>query len=677
MKKINILIIILAVIPAFAQAKEHFYTISQTPTWVKPVVYDASLADKKTMKFGLADILYDIQIDASRKTTLYYSHSVSKVLTQAGLERAANLKIVFDPASSFVRLHKAAVYRNGKTINQLKEDNLFVQDVGSQGKMFNGEKKLTLLLQNIQIGDIIDFSYTIENKDKDSLFFNEELRPRLSSQLSSIRVLHHSLKPLYIDHSPAIAKPTITQRQGVTEYMWRVSHLPEITTESNIPYWHEINPFIRFSELKDWHEFSQLIQPFYTARTTESTETLAVARTIDKANQTPEEKMIAAVRFAQNNIRYINKDIGESGIIPSQPDITLRQGYGDCKDKALLLIELLRYLGIKAYPGVVNSKKIKMLAKTVPITSLYNHVIVYAELKGKHYWFDATANLSEGDLVHTTQPDFGEAFIISDTVPNIISMRQPLSPYPLEQLYFTYDFSQGFGKPGIIKRHKILMGKEANNLRKDLDKNGKQAFSKSILSKLSNAYSGLKPKTEATIREDKKTNRYDIEQDFILPMDDHEEWSLTIPDSASGLSVSSSITRTMPYHLRYPNSLTVQREIILPVAANQTNAKPVKKIFRHPAFEADYEIKLTGNKVIINFRSKTLSDAVEAKDFAAYYTQVKALNKLLGERTFRLKSGAVSKPFPVTEWLLLLAIGWFTGILTAVYFRKSRFIGLL
>ncbi|NEL80598.1 MAG: transglutaminase domain-containing protein, partial [Xanthomonas perforans] len=100
--------------------------------------------------------------------------------------------------------------------------------------------------------------------------------------------------------------------------------------------------------------------------------------------------LLRAVAFVQGEIRYVGLDMGENSHAPHTPEVTLRNRYGDCKDKATLLIALLQLAGIRAEPVLVSSDKGHGLDLRLPSPYAFDHVVVRAHLPQGEVWVDAT-----------------------------------------------------------------------------------------------------------------------------------------------------------------------------------------------------------------------------------------------------------------------------------------------
>ncbi|MDN3684408.1 transglutaminase domain-containing protein [Vibrio sinaloensis] len=84
-------------------------------------------------------------------------------------------------------------------------------------------------------------------------------------------------------------------------------------------------------------------------------------------------------------MRYLGMENGIGSHAPRQPEQILQQGYGDCKDKTLLLTALLRAIGVEAHPALVSTAFRDHLTEQPSGHSAFNHVIVTFEFAGKQF----------------------------------------------------------------------------------------------------------------------------------------------------------------------------------------------------------------------------------------------------------------------------------------------------
>ena len=95
--------------------------------------------------------------------------------------------------------------------------------------------------------------------------------------------------------------------------------------------------------------------------------------------------------WVQSNIRYIAFEQGMRGLIPHSGSYVCEKRYGDCKDMANLIVNMLRLGGVKAYHTWVGTRDLPYRYTKVPTPLTDNHMIAtYISSDGKYYYLDAT-----------------------------------------------------------------------------------------------------------------------------------------------------------------------------------------------------------------------------------------------------------------------------------------------
>ncbi len=101
------------------------------------------------------------------------------------------------------------------------------------------------------------------------------------------------------------------------------------------------------------------------------------------------EKAQAILEYLDKEVRYTGIEFGEAAIVPHSPSETLTHKYGDCKDKATLLVAMLRTAGIPAYLALLNAGSRMDVPEDLPGMGLFDHAIVFVP-GDPDLWIDAT-----------------------------------------------------------------------------------------------------------------------------------------------------------------------------------------------------------------------------------------------------------------------------------------------
>lgn len=111
------------------------------------------------------------------------------------------------------------------------------------------------------------------------------------------------------------------------------------------------------------------------------------------AASTREDKIATALARLHKEVRYTGVEFGEAALVPHQPKDVLERHYGDCKDKATLLVGMLRKMDIPAYVALLRTGPSLDIDPSLIGMGMFNHAIAYVP-GSPDYWIDATAEFA-------------------------------------------------------------------------------------------------------------------------------------------------------------------------------------------------------------------------------------------------------------------------------------------
>lgn len=83
-----------------------------------------------------------------------------------------------------------------------------------------------------------------------------------------------------------------------------------------------------------------------------------------------------ALAYVRRRVRYVAVEVGIGGYRPGAPEEVLKRGWGDCKDKAILLSDILQSLGVTSHLALVALAPDDRIDRDFPSPHQFNHVIV-------------------------------------------------------------------------------------------------------------------------------------------------------------------------------------------------------------------------------------------------------------------------------------------------------------
>jgi hypothetical protein len=224
----------------------------------------------------------------------------------------------------------------------------------------------------------------VGSTDTHPILYNEVVVESPQSSPLAIDVLHG--KP---DRDTTETK----DGRSVRRMVW--DNPPSIPEEPLAPRLSESLPVVVGSTFASWHDFREWYRGAVAGFTEPDDQVRRLALDLTKGKKTREEKLKAIFDFVADDIRYVNYVSGEWWL-PNRPQELLARRQGDCDDKAMLLITLLRSIGIEATEVLVQTRytgEPSLLRSEKAAIPIFDHGIAYlpGQNGGPGMWLDATS----------------------------------------------------------------------------------------------------------------------------------------------------------------------------------------------------------------------------------------------------------------------------------------------
>lgn len=182
-----------------------------------------------------------------------------------------------------------------------------------------------------------------------------------------------------------VAYSAQTNADNSLVYHWEIKDVPRMYDEEDMPPYEMVLQRLFVSTTPDWQAISKwywnLSESHLAATTPE------MKQEVDKltaGNKTDTDKLHALFYYVSKKIRYmgLTPETNRPGFEPHDVCITFDKKYGVCRDKAALLVSMLRTAGFNAYPVLINIGAKR--DQEVPEPD-FDHAIVSVELKKGDY----------------------------------------------------------------------------------------------------------------------------------------------------------------------------------------------------------------------------------------------------------------------------------------------------
>lgn len=267
-------------------------------------------------------------------------------------------------------------------------------------------KKFTM--PAVEDGCIIEIAYEIENlkpilsMDFADTFFCKNFYPMEEDIMEIVLPAGTELK--YKKFRTDIT-PQITAYGNKTKYTLTNTKQKEIIPESRMPSLLDRDTFPQLSiwTLNSWDMISKWYINLIKEQMKSNNELENFTKQLIADKKTDEDKINAIFNFVSQNIRYIAVLLGPYTHKPHEAFEIFEKRYGDCKDKTVLLLTMLRIAGIEGIPALVPSNG-KYFDDSIPSLNAFNHIIAAVPFKDKYFWLDATNEVASFDSPPFTLP---------------------------------------------------------------------------------------------------------------------------------------------------------------------------------------------------------------------------------------------------------------------------------
>ena len=130
------------------------------------------------------------------------------------------------------------------------------------------------------------------------------------------------------------------------------------------------------SALQSWEEAGHSYHALFDNGENPETEIASQVQKLSSVKSDELSKIDALYTYVSRQIRYVAVEIGVGGYQPHLPADVYKNKYGDCKDKATLLISMLNKIGLRGYPALVGTRGDVEADPAAPTLATFDHMIV-------------------------------------------------------------------------------------------------------------------------------------------------------------------------------------------------------------------------------------------------------------------------------------------------------------
>ena len=610
---------------AAAQGDEKITAIDR-PDWVTLIEPTKGRDERQTqVQDGTYYLVFDTQVRLYSDYYEFYRHTAIKVSTRAGLEDAGRLQFSFDPFDEEFRVHSIRIIRDEEIIDRLEPEKFLVtrRESDLQNGVTDGELTGYYEIPNVQVGDIVD--YEISWKTQSPLWmgaFSADISTAWSVPIDQYqyRIVLPAGRELTIVNNNNDIEPDIKTTGGLKEYVWALRDPEPKSGEDLTPQDYANWGYVSVSTFAQWAGVTQtLIAPYEDLASLPAD--FAQGKSWLSKEIEREQQITAAIRYVQDEIRYVADETGVGSHIPRSPGEVIARGWGDCKDKALLLVAILREIGAEAYVALVDNDSGFALKTAAPSPFAFDHAIVAIAHEGDFLWIDATDQLQGGIFPEIAQPAYGYGLLIREDDGDIRAISPKTGGQPFRSVKEIYDYA-GYDEDGIglevVTQHR---GRAADSFRSGLSNSSPSQYQENYFDYYEGNYPGIEARADLRIEDNRDENVVITREQYHFPRaafvgTDIENVLPLRADGILGNFDNISLTsRTAPIGLPFP--INAQHIYVFKNAGDNLDAPDDVEVSTDQ-FSYERKSTSTDEQLTISYWLQTASHAAPLADAVHY-----------------------------------------------------------
>ncbi len=298
--------------------------------------------------------------------------------------------------SDFIEIQNLKAYSfmpvggNPDHLKKVKVNEFTTEDVYSGSYFFHDNKQIAFQYPGSEAGTKIKCSYRENIKDPKFLgsSFLMSYLPTLHSQYSISFPSNVDVKFKLFNTEDFEFEHTKITKGGITTLSWKAENKEAYERVSGGPSLRYYTPhlvmYIGEIRLKDTTEtvlpnLDGLYNWYYSlikdVNSEEDSSLKAITLDLVRSIQGRDEKARVIFNWVQDNIKYVAFEDGMGGFIPRTAASVCHKRYGDCKDMASIITDMLRYAGIEGNITWVGSDELPYDYTEIATPIVDNHMI--------------------------------------------------------------------------------------------------------------------------------------------------------------------------------------------------------------------------------------------------------------------------------------------------------------
>lgn len=388
------------------------------------------LADRDAPAAGQAQRkLVDLQVTTVFPNGLSsrFHQVVIQPLTDAAAAEAREYAFGYEGDTETVQLRGARVHRKNGQVEEAVETGEAPSDNPGM-VMYSSGRVYYVHFPRLYPGDVLEILYRIEDVAERNAFADYFGEVNYMQGADAINHAEYVLvtpksRTLHFNQPkvPGLTR-TVEEKGSDRIYRFVAKNVPGIVREPLEPPMSEQLGYVHVSTYKSWDEMGRWYWGLVKDQFATDDEVKRRAAEATKGLTDERAKVRAIYDYVVQKTRYVALEFGIHGFKPYRCAQIFARGFGDCKDKATLIVSMLREVGIFATIVIVRTNMRGDFGTEPASLAPFDHAIAY--VPSLNLYLDGTAE-NTGSMELPAMDRGALALLVNEGKPQLVRMPEP------------------------------------------------------------------------------------------------------------------------------------------------------------------------------------------------------------------------------------------------------------
>jgi tetratricopeptide (TPR) repeat protein len=323
---------------------------------------------------------------------------VFQPLTESAAEAAREYDFTYEADTDVVQLFAARVYRKDGRVDEAIDSGPGAMADDPALAIYTSERNYYVRFPRLEPGDVVEIQYRVEDvaaRNAFSDYFGEVVymqSPEPIARSEYVLITPRSRDFYFNDPRVPGIERTVEYRGDQRIFQFVAHDVPAVKEESLQPAWTEVLGHVNVSTYRTWGEMGRWYWGLVKDQFVADDELRRRAASLTHGLPDVRAKVRAIYDYVVQGTRYVALEFGIHGYKPYRSAQIFARGFGDCKDKATLLVTMLEAVGIEATPVIVRTRNKGDIEAAPASLAPFDHMIAY--VPALDLYLDGTAEYS-------------------------------------------------------------------------------------------------------------------------------------------------------------------------------------------------------------------------------------------------------------------------------------------